>query len=216
LARLKKIEETLRRIGNASPFFGTGMHPTADGGMTVDGQMAGSGWDGDLAAGDVGTTGWAMNATRAALPELLLRPGSIGNEALTSPVVPGYLFNSISGFGLTTALTNIQTVNLTVPAGCTRLSAFIVGRVYATNNTAGLDYLYAQTNVAGYNGNALPLAVSGSNGSGTNISPFAVLLTGLTPGATITVQMAAQTAFAPWASIAGNISELNGSLNWFR
>jgi hypothetical protein len=163
-----------------------------------------------------GTHGNYFGGDGAILTNLLLRPGAIINDWLQSPVKAGFLFNSINTFGLSTTMTNIQTVNVTIPAGFTSLACIIIGRVYATNNTAGLDYLYGQTNVNGYNGNSYPLPVSASGGTGTNVSPFAVLLTGLTPGASVSFQMAAQTAFGPWASSASNGSELNGLLLWFR
>jgi hypothetical protein len=223
MARLKKIEETLRRIGNASPFFGTGMHPTADGGMTVDGQMAGSGWDGDLDAGNVGTTGWAMNATRAALPELLLRPGSIGNEALTNPVRGDSAYTAAYGFGVTTTgTTPLASQSWLTPKGFTTADILIMGRVFAINSTAGLDYLNARSRVyvpstgaEGY-GNAMPLAVSASGGSGLNQSPISIKVEGLTDGQEIRLEIQAWTSFANWAADGNNIADVAGQIIWTR
>lgn len=142
--------------------------------------------------------------------------GKISNDALVAPVAPGVIFASVTNFALTTTLANILTQNVTVPAGFTRAAVSVVARVFAYNPTANLDYLYGQANVSGLNGYALPLAVSGSNGSGTNISPFSTVLEGLTPGSTFPVQIAASSAFAAWAANAGNTAEVSGSVTWFR
>lgn len=201
---LRAQAKQLRRQGSASSYALTGAAVPEQGVTASPNFVAGS-------------AGWALyDNGNGEFNELTLRSGIIGNDALTNPVVPGYLFASANTFGVTTTLTNILTRNVTVPSGCTQLAASVTGRVYATNNTAGLDYLYGQANIAGFNGNALPLAVSGSNGTGTNISPFSVLLTGLTPGSNVAFQMAASTAFASWASNASNVVELSGLLLWFR
>lgn len=142
--------------------------------------------------------------------------GKVSNDALVAPVAPGVVFDSLTNFSLTTTLTNIRTTTITVPAGFTRAAVSVVVRVFAINPTASLDYLYAQANIAGLNGYALPLAVSGNGGSGTNVSPFSTVLDNLTPGGTFTVQIAAGTAFAAWSASAQNTAEASGSIMWFR
>lgn len=198
-------QETNRQNNSRSAFTGTGVHPNGNQGLDSDNYVAGAagfslrGGDGFLEINDV-----------------LIRGGIIGNDSLSNPVAPGSIYDSRTNFSLTTTLTNIKTTTITVPPGFTEAAVSITARVFAINPTASLDYLYGQANIAGYNGYALPLAVSASGGSGTNVSPFSVVLSGLTPGSTFTVQIAACTGFAAWAANASNTAEVSGSILWFR
>ncbi|NYG05713.1 hypothetical protein BJ986_000200 [Phycicoccus badiiscoriae] len=215
--RIYAIEEQARALVNRNPFFGTGIHPTGHGGMASDA------FDGDIDTGNAGTTGWAFNNQKVAIGELILRPGIVGNDALTNPVAAGAIYGSLTNFSLSTTLTNIKTITLTVPPGFTQAAISVVARVYAINphtsggyDGLGGDYLYSQANIAGYNGYALPLAVSGSGGSGTGISPFSTVLPGLTGGGSVLVQIAASTSYFSWAANTSNTAEVSGSVQWFR
>ena len=210
IKRIEKLENDARRQRNSSQYTNTGMAPDGFGGVQSDD------FDGDLSNADAGTTGWAMNAQRAAFGELILRPGSIGNDALTNPVVPQYIYDYTSNFGVGTTMSHIRRTSITVPAGVTSAVVSVVGRIYAVNDTPNLDYLYCQTNVAGFNGIALPAPATGSNGSCTNISPFATTLSGLTPGSTFTVDIDAQVAAAPWSVNVYNQCDVAGTILWFR
>lgn len=183
--------------------------------LSPGGSIRSADFDGtDFAA--PGTSGNYFGGDGLVANALKLRPGSVDNDALASPVAPGAVFASRTGFALTRSLTNILTTTITVPAGFTRAAVSVVARVFAYNPTANLDYLYGQANIAGFNGYALPLAVSGNNGSGTNISPFSTVLEGLTPGGSFTVQIAAGTSLANWPANTGNTCETSGSVMWFR
>ena len=207
----KAQQEANRQLRSRSSFSGTGMHPNGQGGIESDNFVAGA-------------SGYKFDYTgNAEFNDLTLRGGIIGNDALTNPVAPGVVWADLHNFGLSTTLTNKLTSTITVPAGFTTAAVSVVGRcfVYNPNTTggydgAGGDYLFAQTNVAGYNGNTLPLAMSGSNGSATAVSPFSTVLPGLTPGGSFTVQMAASTYYASVAADPGNTIELSGSILWFR
>lgn len=238
---LRGLIADVKNLKRNSPWARSGMRPNGDNGVVVDGDLIVGGnlrldgkgtvsgtwqsadFDGDLAAGNAGTKGWAFNSLRAAIGELFLRPGSVTNDSLANPVLVEAIYDSRTAFALTTTMTNIRTKTLTVPPGFTKAAVSIVVRVFARNpNTAGGydtfggDYLYGQANINGFNGYALPLAVSGNGGSGTNNSPFSAVLTGLSPGAAISLQIAAQTAFAGWAADAQNVAELSGSVQWYR
>ncbi len=142
--------------------------------------------------------------------------GKDSNEALENPTKPGTVYASITGFGLTVGLVNILTTTVVVPDGFTIAHAMMAGRVFAYNSTTGRDYLYVQTNIAGYNGWALPLGIEPNDGSGINNSAFATVLSGLTPGSSFTVQVAAGTSFAPWAADPGHTAEVSGLITWYR
>src|SRR5690606_41193166 len=70
-----------------------------NGSAVVAGEMSSADFDGNLATGDAGTTGWAMNASRVAIGELFLRPGSVGNDVLTNPVTLDSGWDDASAFG---------------------------------------------------------------------------------------------------------------------
>lgn len=194
---LNAHEDELRRRRSSTAFSGSGMTVTAPGQFEID--------------GDVTVTG---NFTAE---------GKINNDALVNPVAAGAIFDSLTNFSLSTTLTNIRTTTLTVPTGFTSAAISVVARCYAVNprSTGGYDglggdYLYCQANIAGFNGYALPLPVSGSGGSGFNVSPYSTVLSGLTPGAHVLVQIAAATNYASWTANVANTAEVSGSVMWFR
>lgn len=188
---IRDMKRDIVKLQQLNPLANTGMTCTGPGEFEIDGSVTVTG---DFTAA-----------------------GKIRNDALVSPTAPGVVFDSLTNFALAAGtLTNIKTTVVTVPPGFTQAAVSVVARVFAINSTASLDYLYGQANIAGYNGYALPLAVSGSGGSGTNISPFSTLLTGLTPGSTFTVQIAACTGFAGWSANTSNTAEVSGSIQWFR
>lgn len=182
--------DRLAALERRNPLANTGMRCTAPGQFEIDGTVT--------VTGD------------------FIAEGKISNDALTSPVAPGSIYAYSQGFDLPTANTNIVTSTITVPDGFTKAAVSIVTRVYAVNHTPDLDYLYGEANIAGLNGFALPLAVSGNNGTGTNVSPFSTVLDALIPGDTFTVQQAVHTAFAPWPADGSNTAEISGSILWFR
>lgn len=206
-----------------NPFANTSLSAPAPGVLNVDGILQGSGFDGDLDTNDVGTTGWAMSGSKVALPEVLLRPGSIGNEILTSPSAPQAIYTSAQGFSLSATLTNVLTSTVPVPSGFTKAAVTLTARAYAVNpnttggnNGAGGDYLYSQANINGFNGYSLPTGVSGGNGAGTNVSTYALVLSDLAAGSSITLQCAAQTGLLSWAANATNTADLSATIVWYR
>jgi hypothetical protein len=220
-AELRKQRSTLTNKGTL--FEGTGIHFPSPGVVEVDGQLQGAGFDGDLDAGDAGTIGWAMNAERAAMPELLLRPGSIGNDALTDPVKQTVHKASGSNFPLTTTDTERAGVNITVPAGFTQAQASIFGRMYAINpnttggaDAAGTDALYVSVGIDGNYSLATPTGISGSNGFATTNSFDSFILTGLTPGSTIRLSALASCAYQPIAASGDNFISAVASISWLR
>jgi hypothetical protein len=173
-------------------------------------------------------TGMTIDSNLALTGTLSLPAGIIGNDALTSPVVPQSVFGSVSNFALTarhpvTTADVISTTTITVPAGVTSAVVTVLSRVFAINNNstggtngAGSDYLYAQTGIAGFLDTCLPLSTGGSGGSNINISPFAKVLTGLTPGGTFTITIGACSDYLNWAASASNLATVSGNILWFR
>lgn len=144
------------------------------------------------------------------------RRGGIG-------IAPQAVYDSVTNFALTTGLVVLRTTTITVPLGMTSAAVTLVARVYAINpnttggaDAAGADYLTAQASIAGNNGVALPILAKGSSGSTINVAPVSTVLTGLVPGATFTLTVAAKTQYASWAINAANTVDVSGQILWFR
>lgn len=170
-----------------------------------------------------GTQGNYFGGDGAVLNDLYLRPGSVGNDALTNPLRVDCLYSADHGFALTTAgTTPLSSQTWQVPDGYTTCVVHITSRVFAYNPTVGLDYLTARSRVrrpsTGYTfyGAGLPIAVSDSGGSGTSSSPLAVRLEDLDPGEDIVIEVQGWTAFAGWAADPGNTADIAGILLWTR
>jgi len=91
-----------------------------------------------------------------------------------------------------------------------------LGEAVRAIDAAGADYLTAQASIAGNNGVALPILAKGSSGSTINVAPVSTVLTGLVPGATFTLTVAAKTQYASWAINAANTVDVSGQILWFR
>ena len=225
LRELRTMRQAMNHLLDNSGIHLTG--PKAfdiDGDVNVTGLMKGSGFDGDLDAGDAGTTGWAMDGDRAAFGELILRPGSIGNDSLTDPVKTEVYRAQASNFALTAATLQEKCgVNVTVPPGFTQAQVSGVARLYAANPNStggadgtGTDALYVQVEIAGQTSAATPTGVSGSGGFATTVSFDAFVLTGLTPGSTIRVAANGASAVANIAASGQNYVNVVATITWLR
>ena len=199
IAALKvKLADLARR----SPFFGTGMHPNGENGL-----------DSDNFEADV--SGYRLAETPE-FNDIKLRGGIIGNDALTSPTSPQAPYDYVTGFSVPYDLTNLRTLTLPVPSGFTKAAVSLTVRIYAVNNTAGLDYLYSQANINGYNGLALPVAASANNGSCMNVSTFAAVLSGSALGSNLVLQAVGGTEFGAWGANASNQLDMSAMIVWYR
>lgn len=217
--RLKQLEERA-----SHPLSNTGLSAPGPGVVNVSGQLQGSGFDGDLDVDDVGTTGWALSATKAAMPELLLRPGSIGNDALTNPVVPGVVNEVNTGFGvLAGSWSDAVTFDAVVPADCSRLLVHASGMGFCVNpnttggsNGAGGDILELRVTAGSMIGMTNGVSISGSNGQTGITDHVAALLTGLTPGGSVTLKTQVMSGFQGFGTNPTNQANLSAILIWLR
>ena len=148
-----------------------------------------------------------------------IRDNTRGGIGLSSQEI----YFSATNFPLTTGSGVKATSALAIPNGMTGAVISVIARAVAFDpntsggsNGAGADYLYCQPSIGATNGNALPLNVGGSNGSGINVSPLSVVLSGLTPGGTLTLSVSAWSYYLAWAANADNVAELSGIVNWLR
>jgi hypothetical protein len=185
-------------------------------------------FDGNLDTSDAGTTGWAMNAQRAAFGELILRPGSIGNDSLANPVDGKVANVSASGFALSVAFVELAYQSITVPAGFTQ--ALVTGGAtvfsYNPNTTGGSngqggDAIYCMFQVSAPATGALqshanPVGVSGSGGYATSFSSAGFNLTGLSGGDAIRLSVYGSSAYQALASNPDNYANTYASLIFLR
>lgn len=165
-----------------------------------------------------GTAGWRFDGT-----SLEANTGVIGNGALANPVIFASPRAAASGFALLTTYRTLASVTVTVPPGMTQLQVFVTARlfVYNPNSTggsdgAGVDALYVQAQVAGNSSTATPTGISGSGGFATTVSSDSFTLTGLAPGATVTLAVQGATGFANLAANAGNYASVAAAVSWSR
>lgn len=213
----RKLQDQIRRMQAASPFFGTGFHPNGNNGIESDD------FDGDLDAGNAGTKGWAFNSARAAIGELFLRPGSVTNDALAQPVIPGAANRNSNTFALTPTFSEIVGVDVTVPAGCTSalINVSVWVQAYNANTTGGSDgvgsdYLYIYAKIGATSGQYNATGISGSGGTTTGSGGLALSLTGLTPGSTVRLGGWGSSQYTTLAASAYNTGTLTASLTWLR
>jgi hypothetical protein len=164
----------------------------------VVGKSVGSGVD-QLKAQIVG---WIRDEIRAS------QRGGIG-------IAADVVYGTTANLTLTTAWTTLKTATITVPGGMTSAAVSVTSRVYAINSTGAPDWFQARTIIAGTNGNSFPLLCP-AGGSGLNVAPLAVDLSGLVPGTTFTIMTEAMSTTAAWATNAANTAEISGSILWFR
>ena len=209
---LAELEKRVHELETRSQYANTGHAPDGNGGIES------TAFDGDLAAGDAGSIGWAMNDQRAAFGELFLRPGSVGNDSLTTPLVIGQGNNGatnfpVSGVGDSTVIS----LGFVVPDGFTGFSCIAMGGVSAVNGTASLDYLMARVWIDSFYGDTLFQPCSGSNGSGSVTVFKQGQLSGLTPGQTVNVTLRVwASSGTTWPASASNIASLNTLVFWLR
>jgi len=212
-AEIRKLREQVRRLGNASAFTGTGVHPNGDQGLDSDNFVP-------------GTSGFSLHGGtgNAEFNDLTLRGGIIGNEALTSPVVPGVANLTVSNFGLGSgSYTEVAGQDITVPDGCTRLLFNGTGivdvynpKTAGGNNGTGGDWLYCRVKVGAVDsGHTQAVGVSGSGGNATVTDTFAQSLSGLTPGSAVRASVLSVSDYGI-AVDAGNLAMLSATLIWLR
>jgi hypothetical protein len=186
-------------------------------------------FDGNLDNLDPGTKGWGMNGQRAAFGELLLRPGSIGNDSLTSPVDGKVCNVSATGFGLSAGtMTELAFQNLVVPPGFTQALVAAGSTLFAYNpnttggsNGTGGDALYVAVQVSAPGiatqfSRANPDGLTGSGGYTSTFSNAGFNLTGLTGGSSIRLSVLGCSAYQNLASNPDNYANAYATVTFLR
>src|SRR5690348_4794921 len=170
-----------------------------------------------------GTVGNYFGGDGMVINQAYFRPGSVSNDALTSPVVPGVHKVNNNGFPVTLSWAEVVGGNVTVPDNCTRLLATSSVWVYAINpnttggsNGTGGDTLWCYIDIGGSSGEVYGLGLSGSGGYTTATSGFSVLKTDLTPGGTLRIKGMASSGYASLGSDSFNAATISTTLIWLR
>ncbi|HET8537606.1 MAG TPA: hypothetical protein VFL73_10555, partial [Solirubrobacteraceae bacterium] len=207
---MRGMERRLAALEGRSAFYGTGVHPNGEQGLDSDNYVAGeSGFSLRGGSGD------------AEFNELTLRAGIIGDNALASLVRFDVMQAQALGFAVPVGLTTVASQTWVAPAGFTRVSISVVGKVFAYNPTSALDYIASLVRLvrvsdgAIINGPATWTAASGSGGSGTSVTT-GVAVFALNANDSIRLEVQATTSNAAWAANPDNQASLAGSITWSR
>lgn len=193
--RLQELEARVARNEAANIFGRTGIAPK-NGGTDFDGYVN-------------------VNGPMSIMGALTLQPGSIENDALTSPLKTGSSGYTASNQSFTTAPTAYGTQQIPVPAGFTQ--AVVMNGVSAggTNSTVDVDFIYVASSINGVAGGELPTRAAG--GQYASASSFGIrTLTGLTAGSTISVSAQVRTNAATWTAASANIININAIAIFYR
>jgi hypothetical protein len=196
----------------------TGLSVPAPNVTQVDGSLivqSGEAKSGNYAAG---SAGWHLDhGGNAEFNAMTLRAGIISNGALTNPVSFDGCGGAVTNFAVATSWTTVGSVGITVPSGMSKmLSSGTVG-ISAVPPT-GTDFLFARLNITAggstYLGNPQFAPAIGSSGAANVMAAKYGILTGLTPGSTVTFSFDAHSQTAAWAANAANIADLNIAITW--
>lgn len=137
------------------------------------------------------------------------------NDLLTQVVKPQNVYFYAQGFAVPTTGTVFASSTVTVPAGFTSAVITVVSRLAAVNSTAAADYLSCVSKVNGIGGASLQVPINPSF-TDFNVHALSTVLTGLTGGGTILLEVRGNTANAAWAANAFNSAFMSGMILWFR
>lgn len=218
LRRLAALERSVSSIAGSSPYYGTGIHPDGDGGMTVEGSLSVT--TGEVSSGGYvpGMAGWHLGADgRAEFKDVTLY--DLPNSMLAAPVLPGRVHGDAQNFACTVAWSTKITASITVPSGYTQaLLVSVCSGATAYNSTAARDFLYVRTKVGG---SLLGGWTIGSVDAAAGYTAVAYdfrtgLMTGLTPGSPLTFTSEISTAFGTWSANTSNVANLDVTILWLR
>lgn len=169
-----EMRRELRELKAANPFAAMGIKPMPDG-LVVEGY--------ETVNGPLEVNGESeFNGSLSINGPLHLQPGSIENDALTSPISVGRASEATTGFAVTVADQTLSTTTIPIPAGYTQALVFVVCNVGALNPTANDDFLYSKAVINGVGSREVFGYVANNNGSVAVTTAKSDLLTELSGG----------------------------------
>lgn len=197
--KLQEIERGLTELRAANVFGRTGIMPR-DGGTDFEGYVN---INGPLDINGDGTVNGPLevngdsefNGALSINGPLILQPGSIQNDALTSPTFTDTGYGDSTGFAVPVGENTVATATIPIPAGYTKATVTGIGAIYLYNSAATQDYGYGRVYVdwpggASNWGAKIPFALGPNGGSGNSSPNRLVSRSGLS-GGNITVRLVA-------------------------
>jgi len=166
-----------------------------------------------------GSAGWGMKPNgNAEFNDLTIRGGIIGNDALTSPVVPGVGGGSATGWAVSTTSTAKASVAIAIPTGFTQALVHVTAAAAAANPTVAGDLLYVRAAIilpGGATTDGSELDNFADTGQlSTASASLAAVFSGLSPGSiTVACKVRATTT---WAANAANLANVDASIVFLR
>lgn len=201
--RIYRIEESLKRLQNASPFFGTGVHANGNQGLDSDNF-------------ETGVSGFSLNGGTgdAEFNDIILR--DLPNSMLASPVVPAVAHADATNFSLVNGPNVAKaTATIIVPDGYTQAMVMATASMTAWNPNATSQEAYVAAWIQDdtSRGWSMPTTIQPSTQGATTHSATA-LLTGLS--GSFTVQAAASSFPANWAASTSNYINIDATVLFLR
>jgi hypothetical protein len=214
---LHRLSEELRELKSARTLEAATI---GQGGIQVDsgGSIRSTDFDGALPA-TAGTAGWALGGagSNAIFNSVVLRGGIIGNDALTSPVLPSNIHADQGPFSMTTTPVSKCSTTVTVPAGYTKAAIIAGASGSARNKNTIQDYWYIKIRVNGVNGPGYAAACDGQPNASIGLAITTTFFqTGLVGGGTFTIEIWAATGSVAWASDSFNALNLDALVLFLR
>lgn len=163
-----------------------------------------------------GTTGNYFGGDGLVANAVYFRPGSISNDTLSNPVLPGVIAGAADNFAVPLSATTIIELVVDTPSGYTKALVQGVGQVTAWNPTATDDYLDAGLYMTGETvaTHFMSRAYVPASTQNSAIDNRAVLLEDV--GASITLTLKAETAFGAWSADSINVADITATVLWLR
>jgi hypothetical protein len=192
---LQALRSELNQLRAANVFGLTGIKPK-DGGTDLDGFVN---INGPLEVN--GNS--AINGTMAINGPLILQPGSIENDALTSPIEIGQTSASETNFA--TALTDEDraVTTIAIPAGYTQALVLCIVTAGVINSSGSIDFLFLSASINGSKSRELYSQAPAGGAAPPITTSKSSLLTGLS-GGVITLAAAVHSQANTWSANASS------------
>lgn len=196
IRRIQDLERQVKELSAANVFGLTGIRPK-DGGTDFEGYVNING-DGTINGPLTVNGDSAINGSMSINGPLFLQPGSIENDALTSPIEVGQASAAETNFG--TALTDQDraVTTIAIPAGYTRALVMCVVTAGVMSSATTIDYLFLSASINGFKSRELYSLAEPGQAAPPITTSKSSLLTGLS-GGVITLAAAIHSQGNAWA-----------------
>jgi hypothetical protein len=193
----RRVEKLERSDRSHATSIGAGGLRIRDGGV-----IRSDDFDGDVAAGNAGSQGWALGGGRAVLAELVLADGVIGTDALAEPVAFGGAGNSQLGFSISTTPAMYATGSIAVPSWADQVLVFCSVNASVRNPRTSIDFAYLRAVIDGVGGGEQFTRYDPDWWANINATAQRIITN---PGSSIPVAARMRTEDGAWSASAGNI-----------